>query len=299
MKRVLIAGATGYLGRFLCEEYRARGWYVTALVRAKATLEGLAADALVEAEATRPETLGGVMEGADLVISALGITRQKDGLGYWDVDYGANLNLLREAERAGVARFAYVHVFKAAEMAEVPLVAAKSAFVAKLQASPISSTVVAPTGYFSDMGELFEMAQKGRVGLFGSGLTRVNPIHGADLAAALASAVERGAAWADIGGPETFTQVELARLAFDTLGKRPRIYLFPDLIRRIALWALPRAAPRHVAGPLQFFLTATALDMEAPAFGQRRLADHFATLASGTSKAGKPNPISEKSHVLS
>jgi len=37
MKRVLIAGATGYLGRYLCAEYLARGWHVTALVRNKST----------------------------------------------------------------------------------------------------------------------------------------------------------------------------------------------------------------------------------------------------------------------
>ena len=33
LPHLLIAGATGYLGRHLCAEYQDRGWYVTALVR--------------------------------------------------------------------------------------------------------------------------------------------------------------------------------------------------------------------------------------------------------------------------
>ncbi|HHC29074.1 MAG TPA: NAD-dependent epimerase/dehydratase family protein, partial [Rhodobacterales bacterium] len=109
MKRVLIAGATGYLGRHLVTDFRAHGWYVIALVRSatKARRAGLEADAMIEGEATRPADLAGIMDGVNLVVSALGITRQKDGLSYRDVDFHANANLLTEAERAGVGRFAY------------------------------------------------------------------------------------------------------------------------------------------------------------------------------------------------
>ena len=68
------------------------------------------------------------LEGADLVVSALGITRQRDGLSYRDVDYQANANLLGEALRAGVPRFGYVRVLHAEQMLHVPLVRAKHDF---------------------------------------------------------------------------------------------------------------------------------------------------------------------------
>ena len=32
MKRVLVAGATGYLGGFVCKEFKDRGYFVRALV---------------------------------------------------------------------------------------------------------------------------------------------------------------------------------------------------------------------------------------------------------------------------
>jgi len=279
MQSVFIAGATGYLGRFLCAAYRERGYHVTALARDRDRAGDLDADTLIEAEATRPETLSGVMDGVGLVVSALGITRQTDGLTYRDVDFGANLNLLREAERAGVGRFAYVHVLRAEAMRHVPLVSAKADFVDALQASEIASTVIAPSGYFSDMGEFLSMARAGRVWLFGSGAGRINPIHGSDLAAAVADATAAGLDWLDVGGPETFTQIEIAQLAFAALDRPARITRLPDALRRAAIAVLPWVTPRRIHGPVQFFLTAIAQDMVGEAAGTRRLSQHFRTLS--------------------
>ena len=283
MKRVFIAGATGYLGRYLCAEFQRRGWYVIALVRKTTQAAPIAADQLIEAQATQPATLKGIMAGVDLVVSCLGITRQVDGLGYWDVDYQANLNLLHEAEQTGVARFAFVHVLNAARMKRVPMVAAKSAFVAELQRARIAWTVIAPTGYFSDMGDFLKMAQSGRVWLFGDGSKRINPIHGADLAAATADAVEAGVGWLDVGGPDIFTQKELAELAFASQQFTPRITFLPDIMRRLALRLLPYVTPRRVHGPAQFFLSALALDMVGECRGIHHLKDHFENKACGTS----------------
>ena len=282
MKRVFIAGATGYLGRFLCKEFQTRGWHVTALARKSSSHANLPADRVVEAEATWSESLAGIMNDTDLVVSALGITRQTDGIGYWDVDYQANVNLLEEALRAKVARFAFVHVLNADRMENVPLVAAKAAFVRRLQTADIQSTIIAPTGYFSDMADFLKMAKGGRVWLFGNGQHRINPIHGADLAAAIFDTVEDGAAWADIGGPETMTQKDLARLCFEVLDKPPRITYLPDSLRRLALLLLPRIAPRRIAGPAQFFLTAGGMNMTAPPSGARMLVDHFRSLVDQT-----------------
>lgn len=291
MKRVFIAGATGYLGRHLCAEFQQRGWYVIALVRKTTQAAPIAADQLVEAQATDPETLRGVMAGADLVVSCLGITRQTDGLGYWDVDYRANLNLLREAERADVGQFGYVHVVRAGDMAHVPMVAAKSAFVAALQRSAIAETVIAPTGYFSDMDDFLKMAQSGRIWLFGDGSKRINPIHGADLAAATADALETDRKWLDVGGPDVFTHRELAELAFASIGKPPRIACLPDSIRRIALRVLPCITPRRISGPARFFLSALAIDMVGACHGTRRLKDHFND-SLATPQSASVHPIS-------
>ncbi len=284
MQHVFVAGATGYLGRFLCAEYRKRGWHVRALVRDAGRAQTLEADELIVAEATRPDTLANTMDGVDLVVSALGITRQADGLSYRDVDFQANLNLLTEAQRARVQRFTYIHVLNAALMREVPLVAAKMAFVEKLRASEMPATVIAPSGYFSDMSDFLHMASSSRFWLFGDGTHRFNPIHGADLAVATADAAAAGQEWLDVGGPDVFSQSELAMAAFAAVGKPARITRLPDWLRRAALVLLPRLTPRHIHGPAQFFLTALGQDMVGTPHGTRHLLDHFSELASTTAR---------------
>lgn len=282
MKTVLVAGATGYLGRHIVKEYMSMGWSVRALVRnaTVARASGLVATELFEGEATKPLTLCGAMDGVDLVISALGITRQRDGLSYMDVDHQANANLLADAIAAGVERFAYVHVLNADKMLNVPLVAAKQAFVDRLRASGIPSTIIAPSGFFSDMSEVLEGARSGRVWVFGSGDRRLNPIDGGDLAKVIAGAIRAEQAFVPVGGPDVFSQEELALAAFSALGKPPKITHVPDVLRRAAIRILPHVTPAHVHGPALFFLTALGMDMVAERYGSTTLSDHFAQASS-------------------
>ena len=276
-KTVLVAGATGYLGQQIVQRYMQLGWYVRALVRDAdaAQRKNLIASEIFEGEATKPETLRGTMNGVDLVVSALGITRQRDGLTYRDVDYQANANLLDEALAADVPQFAYVHILNADKMRGVAVVDAKQAFVDRLKAAPIASNVVCPSGFFSDMADFFNMAKSGRVWLFGDGKLRLNPIDGADLAIAFADAIEQQLDWVDVGGPDILSQRELADMAFDALGKRTKIIKLPDVLRRIALRMLPWITPAHIHGPAQMFLTALGMDMIGTPMGTRRIADHF------------------------
>ena len=285
---VLVAGATGYLGRHIVKQYMSMGWHVRALVRNAdaARKSGLDATEIFEGEATNPLTLCGAMDGVNLVISTLGITRQRDGLSYWDVDYQANANLLTDALAAKVERFAYVHVLNAHKMQNIPLVAAKQAFVDRLQASPIKSTVIAPSGFFSDMGDFLNMAESGRVLLFGSGNLELNPIDGADLAEVIASAIWDGRDYVPVGGPETLTQNELAEAAFEALGKPAQITHLPDIFRRGALKLLPYVTPSAVHGPALFFLSALGMNMVGTNYGSKRVSEHFADIVR-TQKSGE------------
>ena len=279
-KTVLVAGATGYLGQNIVKRYMDLGWQVRALVRNANTAQrkNLISSEVFEGEATKPETLRGVMDGVDLVVSALGITRQRDGLTYRDVDFQANANLLDEALAADVPQFAYVHILNADKMRGVAVVDAKQAFVDRLQAASVASTIICPSGFFSDMADFFQMAKSGRVWLFGDGALRLNPIDGTDLAVAIADAVDQRLEWLDIGGPDILTQYELAEMAFDALGKKPKITTLPDVLRRITLRLFPWVTPPHIHGPAQMFLTAMGMDMVGSPMGTRHLTDHFARL---------------------
>ena len=126
----LIAGATGYLGGHLVQEMRRRGLDFRAIARNPEKLEaaGLDATQTLVAQVTEPETIKGCCEGVDVVLSTVGITRQKDGLTYTDVDYQGNRNLLDEALRAGVRKFVYLSVLNGDRLRDLKI--CDAAFIA-------------------------------------------------------------------------------------------------------------------------------------------------------------------------
>ncbi len=290
MNRVLVAGATGYLGGFAVQEFKNRGYFVRALARFGKRLDDLrdAIDEIVEAEITEPETLEHICDGIDVVFSSIGITRQKDGLTFKDVDYQGNKNLLEVALRAGVKKFVYVSALSGPKLRHLDIIDAHEAFVDELKASGIDFSVLRPTGYFSDMGEFFEMARKGRVWLIGSGDNRVNPIHGADLAVACVDAMEGNETEIDVGGPQTFTWHEVAALAFDVVEKPAKVSRIPEWL----MWSVVRLVKlfkRHQGNLLAFFTTMATTEVVAPPTGTHSLEEHYRQLLeSQTAEKGSP-----------
>jgi uncharacterized protein YbjT (DUF2867 family) len=184
MKKIVLAGATGYLGSHILKELKDQKYTVRAIIRNAEKLKKINADVdeVVEAELTKPQSLLNCCDGIDTVITSVGITRQKDGLTYMDVDYQANLNLLNEALKSGVKRFIYVYIFNADKMQHLKIIQAKQKFVQALKRSGINYCLINPTGFFSDMREFLDMAQKGKAYLFGKGDCKINPVDGQDLA---------------------------------------------------------------------------------------------------------------------
>jgi uncharacterized protein YbjT (DUF2867 family) len=283
MKRVLVAGATGYLGGFVAKELKSRGHFVRALARSPGKLDPLrlSLDEVVRAEVTRPETLGQVCEGIEVVFSSIGITKQRDGLTFHDVDFQGNKYLLEVAQRAGVEKFVYVSVFRGPHLLHLDIVKAHEDFVDVLKVSGMNYAVLRPTGYFSDMGEFLEMARKGRVYLIGPGSSRVDPIHGADLAEVCVDAMDGERQEIDVGGPQTFTYREIAELAFRSLDRPARITAVPVWLMRPVV-VLTKVFSRHQGELLAFFTTAMTSDAVAPPTGSRTLEAHFRELGAGS-----------------
>src|SRR5699024_9684357 len=140
-------------------------------------------DEIVVGDITKPNTLKHTCNDIDYVFSSVGITRKNNGLTFNDVDYQGNANLLKEAEHNHVSKFMYIHVCINKDWKRPgPLIDAKERFVEDLKASNIGHIIIRPTGYFSDLTQFLTMAKKGRVYLVGNGKTKMNPIHGEDLA---------------------------------------------------------------------------------------------------------------------
>jgi len=277
MKKVLVAGSTGYLGKFVVREFKKQGYWVRALARnaAKLEIQSEYMDEKFIGEVTDKNTLSGICKDIDIVFSSVGITKQKDGHTYMDVDFQGNMNLLGEAKREGVDKFIYVSVFNAEKMKNLKGIEAKLKFEEELKKSNLDYSIIYPNGFFSDMIEYLEMAKKGKGMIIGSGENKINPIHGADLAEVCVNAADGKETEIKVGGPEVLTHREIFKIAFDVLNKKVKISGFPMWMRNLILGLARTFTSVKTYGPLEFFLTVLSVDMVAPKFGTHHLKDFF------------------------
>lgn len=284
MKKVLVAGATGYLGRYAVQEFKSRGYWVRALVRNqdKFTKPGpffapqidTLVDDVVFGDATRPETIAGLCDGIDVVFSSLGMIKPDFEHTNFDVDYQGNMNILAEALKAGVKKFVYVSVFEAHRMMNIPNVQAHEKFVRELQAAKIESTIIRPNGFFSEIGQFVARARRGYMIWVGEGYQRQNPIHGADLAAVCADAVDSTEREIEVGGPEVFTYHEMVDLACEIAGSKPVLVPLPFWLAD-GIVGVVGLFNRDVADVALFATTLSKMDIVSPKYGTHRLRDFF------------------------
>ncbi len=277
MRRVVITGATGYLGQYLIRAFKKSEYAVVVLVRNPSKLTHIARyiDEIHKVDILNPLSLRKIIRADDMVVSTVGITRQKDNLTYMDVDYGANMNILEAAIEAKASKFMYISALKGDQLTQIKICRAKEKFVRALESSSIDSYVIRPTGFFVDIEEIFKMAKNRRVYQFAKGAFQSNPIHGQDLANFCVDVGQNRPGSYDVGGPEVFSADEIARLAFKVLDKKPKISNIPLWIAKVVKWCLSHFTKQTFHGPLEFFLTVMCMDMVGPTYGEHRLEDHF------------------------
>ncbi len=276
MKNVLVAGATGYLGQYIVKELKKRGFWVRVLIRKEAQKEKFdMVDDFFIGEVTKPASIKGVTKDINWVFSTIGITRQKDGMTYMDVDYQGNSNLLKEALTDNVESFEYISAINGDKLRHLKIFEAKEKFVDELKSSGINYCVLRPNGFFSDMKDFLNMAKAGRVYLFGAGALKLNPIHGEDLAKVCVDKMVEGVKEDTAGGIDILTQNELAELALKAWNKPIKISHLPDWTRRLTIWLLRTFTSSKTYGLIEFFLTAMAFDNIANQYGSHCLEDFF------------------------
>lgn len=230
--KVVLAGAFGKLGSDILRALVRDGHDVLAVDMVLRELDGIEGSyEKKQVDVTKPEQLKGLCDGADAVITTVGLTRTSAEVTNYDIDYHGNLNLLNEAKRAGVKKFAYVSVLKADKAPKVPMLHAKYLLEEALKASGIDYVIFRPTGYFYDIAKVFKpMIEKGEVTLLGKKPVSANVIDTTDLADFMLLHLGDKNKTYDIGGTETYTYEEIARMFFAAAGKEPVIKHAPPFL---------------------------------------------------------------------
>ena len=104
--KVLLAGAFGNLGFEILKQLVEKKYEVIAADLKEKENNGLEGKYTFKAiDATNPETLKGICDGVDTVITTMGLTTSSTRFTAYDIDYQGNLNLYNEAKKANVRKF--------------------------------------------------------------------------------------------------------------------------------------------------------------------------------------------------
>ncbi len=244
--KVVLAGAFGKLGSDILLSLCKAGHEVVAADMVEKKVAGTEGKySFVKIDATDPKTLKGVCDGAQIVITTMGLTGSSTRFTNYDIDYQGNLNLLNEAVSAKVKSFVYISVIKADSDPKVPMIHAKALFEQKLKESGLTYVIFRPTGYFYDIAKVFwPMVTKGEVTLLGKKNYSCNVVDCPDFAAFIVEHMQDKNKTYSIGGKETFTYEEIARMFFKAAGKEPVIKRAPVFLFSL----LARAAKKKKNG---------------------------------------------------
>ncbi len=230
--KVVLAGAFGNLGGEILKALVSGGHEVTAADLKERKIEGLEGKyRFVSIDATNPATLRGLCTGADVVITTMGLTGASTRFTSYDIDYKGNMNLYREAEKAGVKKFNYISVISCDESGaeKVPMLHAKYLVEEELKKGKTDWVIYRPTGYFYDIAKVFKpYVEKGEMQLLkGYGNVKANVVDCPDFASFIVGHMCDTNATYSVGGKETYSYLEMAKLCFDASGKSLQIKWAP------------------------------------------------------------------------
>lgn len=310
-QRVLVVGATGYIGREAVGELVRRGHRVVAFARRRAGVGGAMDEAGVRRALEGAEVrFGDVTDRASVAREALRGERfdavmsclasrtgtVEDAL---RIEHEANRSVLAAATAAGVPRF----VLLSAICVQRPKLAfqhAKLAFEAELRRSGLIWSIVRPTAFFKSLSGQIERVKRGKPFLiFGDGeLTACQPIGERDLASYLAECLvdeDKANAVLPVGGPgPAITPRAQGELLFELLARPPRfrrvpVGLLDAIVGALAAGGLVSRRLRdkaELAKIGRYYATESMLlwdeakgayDAEAtPAYGRETLRDFYA-----------------------
>ncbi len=230
--KVVLAGAFGNLGAEILKALCAAGHEVIAADLKERPIEGTEGKYTFRAiNATKPETLEGLCDGAEVVITTMGLTGASTTVTSYDIDYQGNMNLYAECARAGVKKFNYISVISCDEPGaeEVPMLHAKYMVEQEIKKQPMDYVIYRPTGYFYDIAKVFKpYIDKGEMQLLkGYGGVKANVVDCPDFAAFIVEHMCDTNVTYNVGGKETYTYIEMADMCFAAAGKPVKIKWAP------------------------------------------------------------------------
>ena len=278
--KVLVTGATGFIGRRVVGQLISAGHAVRTLVRAPQRTTVLPAEAeTVQGDVLDPGSLGPACKDVDAVVHLVASIRETGRLTFQRVNYEGTRNVLEAAEAAGLGQLVYASTIGATSDAGLPYLSSRWMSEQEVERSPVPSVVLRFSAGFGEGDELFNvLAAQVRlspiVPIAGDGKARFQPIHAGDAARCLAEACKRedlAGQVIELGGPEYYSYDEMIDLIAETLGAKVAKVHLPPAAVSMAATVMETFMPRPTVTREQLKMlrldNTTALDSVESVFG--------------------------------
>lgn len=245
---VLLTGGTGTLGREVRSLLAKRGIKVRVLTRDPAAARAIDHEVveIVGGDARDAGSIAPALAGVGTVISAMSGYGPRSGGNPTSVDWKANCNLIREAEKAGVEHLVLVSAHGAGPSHPMELMRMKFLAELELKRSRMAWTILRPTLYMDTMAMVLgEPLVKRKTALvFGRGNNPINFVAARDVACLVDLSVVDPALRGleiDVGGPENLTvnQFAATMAAVRGIAGFRRLHVPRNVLRLLALAARP------------------------------------------------------------
>jgi uncharacterized protein YbjT (DUF2867 family) len=254
---ILVTGASGYLGSHLVKRLADMGRPVRAMVhnrqraRKEGRLAGLDID-WVEADVTRPDTLGPAMQGALGVVHTVAIAIEKGGRSYEEINYQGTVNLVEETKAVGLRRFINISQLGADSTLPYRFLASKGKAQEYVVTSGLDWTALRPSviwGPGDEFANTFaRLAPFSPIiyPIVGDGQARFQPVWVEDVVSCIVGALDDPGTIGkeyELGGPEVLTLEEIERRTLAAVGARRTMVHIPLPLMRILVTLMEKLLP--------------------------------------------------------
>jgi len=280
MKKVILFGSTGNLGKAIAKELKDRKYDLTAVVRNRKKGEELSeiAHRYVVADISDNEALSGICEGFDVVISALGksvspFERSKPS--FKQIDFEANTCILSEAIKSKVPKFVYISALHSEKYPELEYFSVHHQFSQQLISSGIDYSIIKPPAIFSAFKDMIYMAKNGLLVNLGKGDKLTNPIFEGDLAKIVADSIPAKNQVIEAGGKNIYSRRQLNEIILKEIKPGSKLRSVPLTLVKLSL-PLMKIADRNAFDKMSFFVEVMQHDTIAPQIGEMSFEEYVA-----------------------
>jgi uncharacterized protein YbjT (DUF2867 family) len=271
MKKVILFGATGQLGKEIAKELVKQGYELTVVVRNEQKAKTLShiTSKYIVADVCNKSTIENILDKQDIVVSALGKSvspNDKSKLTFIQVDYEANKNILDEAIKKGVKKFVYISAFHSEKYLHLEYFKVHHDFSELLMKSGIDYSIVKPPAIFSAFIDLIEMAKKGQLVNIGQGDKKTNPIFEGDLAKITVDTINMQNSISEAGGKTIYTRKQLNEIIQNEINPRKKLRTIPIGLFKVSL-PLIKLFSKNTFDKYAFFIAVMQHDTIAPQIG--------------------------------